>query len=125
MDKTILIVDDNPDDLRLIAMALGRNGYKITTAENGQQAIEKAFNETPDLIIMDVVMPIKDGFDACKELKSSPKAKEIKIIMLTSKNQEIDRVRALEYGADLYLTKPFKVQSLVERVAELINKGVE
>jgi DNA-binding response OmpR family regulator len=125
MVKTILVVDDSPDDLRLIAITLGKNGYRIITAENGAEAITKAHNEAPDLIILDIVMPVKDGLDTCRELKSSPKTKDIKIIMLTSKNQEIDRARALRLGADLYLTKPFKAQMLVNNVVELIKQRAE
>ena len=125
MVKTILAADDSPDDLRLIAITLGKNGYRIITAENGVEAIIKAHKEAPDLIILDMVMPVKDGLDTCRELKSSPKTKDIKIIMLTSKNQEVDRARALRLGADLYMTKPFKVQTLVNNVVELIKQDAE
>ncbi|MGH7889453.1 MAG: response regulator [Thermodesulfobacteriota bacterium] len=120
MVKKVLVVDDSPTELRLVTSALNGKGYNIITASDGVEAIQKVMKERPDLIVLDVVMPVKDGFQVCRELKKSPDTKEIKIVMLTSKNQETDRFWGMKQGADVYITKPFKEKELADCVAGLI-----
>lgn len=120
MRKTILVVDDSPTERRLIANPLRQRGYQVSTASDGEEALSRAAGEQPDLIVLDVVMPKKNGFQVCRKLKMSPGTKNIKIVMLTSKDQETDRFWGLRQGADAYLTKPFADQLLLDTVADLL-----
>ncbi len=121
MAKKILVVDDSPTGLKSVAAVL-RN-YEVVTATDGKQALEKAESENPDLIILDVIMPNMDGFQACRKIKKSPDLKHIPIIMLTSKNQKSDKFWGEKQGADFYLTKPCEDTVLLKEVARLLNKG--
>lgn len=112
MPQTILVVDDSPTDLKLMTSALEPRGYRILTAADGDEALEKASSLRPNLIFLDVILPKKNGFQVCRELKSSPETKDIKIVMVTSKNQDSDRFWGLKQGADEYLTKPFDEDQL-------------
>lgn len=120
MPKTVLVVDDSPTEMHLIVSTLQKKGYKVMTSVDGDEAIQKIAQERPDLILLDVVMPKKNGFQVCRQIKTTPATKDIKIIMCTSKNQEFDRVWGLKQGADEYLTKPFKEQELLDIVARHI-----
>ncbi len=120
MRRSILVVDDSPTERRLIANPLRQKGYQVSTANDGEEALERAKGEMPDLIVLDVVMPKKNGFQVCRKLKMSPGTKNIKIVMLTSKDQETDRFWGLRQGADAYLTKPFAEKMLLETVADLL-----
>lgn len=112
MAQTILVVDDSPTDLKLMTSALEPRGYRILTAIDGEDALEKATSLRPNLIFLDVILPKKNGFQVCRELKASPDTKNIKIVMVTSKNQDSDRFWGLKQGADEYLTKPFDEDQL-------------
>lgn len=119
-NKSILVVEDSPTHRNLITIPLTRLGYRISTAENGEDAILKAAREMPDLIVLDVILPKKNGFQVCRHLKMTPATKDIKILMLTSKDQSSDRFWGLRQGADDYMTKPFKEAELVAAVDRLI-----
>jgi DNA-binding response OmpR family regulator len=119
-NKTILIVDDSPTDLKMMAGPLQSQGYRIVTAADGEEALEKALSDRPHLIVLDVILPKKNGFQVCRQLKTSPETQEIKILMLTSKNQESDRHWGLKQGADEYMAKPFDEAQLVANVAKLL-----
>ncbi len=116
MDKKILIVDDSPTAIELITEALQSKGLKILTASNGEEAIHKAQSESPDLILLDVVMPGQNGFQVCRQLKTGDSTKDIKVILVTSKNQKSDRFWGLKQGADDYLVKPFEKAELIKCV---------
>lgn len=118
--ETILVVDDSPTDLRLVSASLQGEGYHVITASNGEEALEKAAREQPRLVVLDVVLPKKNGFQVCRQLKTSPDTKDIKIVMVTSKSQDSDRFWGLKQGADAYLTKPFEDQELIHRVGQLL-----
>jgi len=119
--KTILVVDDSPTDLRLMTAPLQEpGGYRVITAVDGEEALEKATRERPDLIVLDVVLPKKNGFQVCRQLKTSPGTQNIKILMLTSKSQDSDRFWGLKQGADEYMTKPFEDEELLANVARLL-----
>jgi DNA-binding response OmpR family regulator len=116
--KKILAVDDHIHIVRLIEVNLGRE-YTVITAADGEEGLEKARQEHPDLILLDVVMPKKDGFSMLTELKADPELRQIPVIMLTVKAQNSDIVRGLHEGAEYYLPKPFhphEMQALVRRV---------
>jgi DNA-binding response OmpR family regulator len=119
--KKILIVDDESAILSTLRFNLERNGYVVATAGDGRTAIALAASERPDLVIMDIMLPVLDGIEACKEIRRSS---GVPIIMLTAKDQEIDKVLALELGADDYVTKPFSLHEFLARVkARLRRQG--
>ena len=120
MSKTILIADDSPTELQLLASYLGKNGYHTISAVDGEEAITKAQSVQPELIICDVVMPKKNGFQVARHLRTQSDTQKIKILLVSSKNQESDRFWGLKQGADDYLTKPFDEKSLMSAVAKLI-----
>jgi two-component system KDP operon response regulator KdpE len=117
--KTILVVDDEPQVVQLIKMNLELEGFHVITATNGYEAMEKAIKDMPDLVILDIMMPGIDGFEALKkirEVSSTP------VIFLTVKGTELDRVRGLDLGADDYITKPFSPRELVSRIKAVLRR---
>jgi DNA-binding response OmpR family regulator len=119
----ILVVDDEPEAVELVEFNLRQAGYAVTTAADGAEALKKARSQTPDLIVLDVMLPEMDGFEVCKTLRLNPATAKIPIIMLTAKAAEIDRVLGLELGADDYLTKPFSPRELVLRIKKILARG--
>jgi DNA-binding response OmpR family regulator len=117
--KRILIVDDESAILQTLRFNLERNGYVVATAGDGRTAIALAASERPDLIIMDIMLPVLDGIEACKEIR---KTSGVPIIMLTARDQEIDKVLALELGADDYVTKPFSLHEFLARVKARLRR---
>ena len=120
MGKSILVVDDSATERKMISAPLRQRGYDVTMATDGEEAIKKATASKPDLIVLDVVMPKKNGFQVCRKLKMAPATKNIKIVMLTSKDQETDRFWGMRQGADAYLTKPFESKALLDAISSLI-----
>lgn len=120
-DKTILVVDDSPSELRMITSPLEKGGYNFETAVDGEEALEKAAKLQPTLILLDVILPKKNGFQVCRQLKTSPDTKDIKIILLTSKSQDSDRFWGLKQGADEYMTKPFDEDELLANVNKFLG----
>ncbi len=120
-NETILVVEDSPTYLRQTTQLLQKNGYATISAMDGEEALEKAIQEHPDLIVLDIILPKKNGFQVCRQLKTSPDTQDIKIIMLTSKSQDSDRFWGLKQGADEYLTKPLDDDQLATSVAELLK----
>jgi twitching motility two-component system response regulator PilH len=120
-DRVILVVEDSPTNLRLITDALRGDGYAIRTAMDGEEAIEKALSEPPDLMVLDVILPKKNGFQVCRHLRNQAETREMKILMLTSKNQESDRFWGLRQGPDEYMTKPYEMDDLRTAVRRLIE----
>jgi len=118
--STILVVDDSPTALKLVTKALSTTGHHIITAGDGEEAVKKATAEHPDLMVLDVVMPHKNGYQVCRQLKTDAKTKDIKIILLTSKDQQADRFWGMKQGADAYLTKPFEEAELLSTIAKLL-----
>ena len=117
--KKILIVDDESAILQTLRFNLERNGYAVATAGDGRTAVALAGSEHPDLIIMDIMLPVLDGIEACKEIR---KTSDVPIIMLTARDQEIDKVLALELGADDYVTKPFSLHEFLARVKARLRR---
>jgi len=130
MSEKILIVDDDLDTLRLVGLLLQRQGYQISAATNGQQGLEKAFEEDPDLILLDVMMPDMDGYEVTRRLRQNPATVNIPILMFTAKTQLDDKVTGFEVGVNDYLTKPTHPSELQARVKTLLarvsdNKSVK
>jgi DNA-binding response OmpR family regulator len=119
-NETILIVDDSPTDLGLMTTALQGQGYRIITAADGEEALEKAVGEHPNLILLDIILPKKNGFQVCRQLKTSPDTQDIPIILVSSKSQDSDRFWGLKQGADEYVTKPFDDEELLASVVKYL-----
>ena len=109
----ILVVDDEEPIAKILDFNLRKEGYDVIVANDGEKAVKLAFSEDPDLILLDLMLPEKDGMEVCREVRAQ---KNIPIIMLTAKNSEIDKVLGLEFGADDYVTKPFSTRELMARV---------
>ncbi len=118
-NKTILVVDDEPRIAEAVSMNLELEGYQVSCAVNGQDALQKVTDELPDLIILDVMMPEMDGFETLKRIRE---ISNVPIIMLTVKGSETDKVRGLDLGADDYITKPFGSRELVSRVKAALRR---
>lgn len=123
MPERILVVDDDLDSLKLIGMMLQRQGYEITAANSGHQALSKAANDQPDLIILDVMMPDMSGLEVCRRLRANPVTKPIPIIMFTAKTLIDDKVAGFEAGADDYLTKPIHPAELASRIKSVLARS--
>ncbi len=115
-DKLILVVDDSPTDRKIAESVCKAKGFRVETAAEGEEALKKAVGLQPDLVLLDVILPQKNGFQVCRQLKSSPETKDIKIIMVTSKTQDSDRFWGIKQGADGYLTKPFSEDELYKMI---------
>jgi len=123
MAEKILIIDDDLDTLRLVGLMLQRQGYQITAAHNGQQGVEKALDDTPNLILLDVMMPDMDGYEVARRLRGNPQTEKIPILMFTAKTQLDDKVAGFEVGADDYLTKPTHPSELQSHVKALLSRA--
>lgn len=119
--KKVLICDDEPHILESVAYVARKQGYTVLTAENGEDAVRIARAEKPRLVLLDLNMPIKSGYQACEEIKSDPDLKGTYVIMLTAKGQESDRARGEAAGADRYMTKPFSPRKLSQLMAEILG----
>jgi len=121
-DIKILLVDDEPDVIEIIRYNLDQEGYKIYTASDGKEAIEKAKKKIPHLIIMDVMMPKMDGIDACEQLRNDKRFNDTIIMFLTARGEDYSYVAAFEAGADDYVTKPIKPKIIVSKVKALLRR---
>jgi DNA-binding response OmpR family regulator len=114
--KTVLCVDDSPTELLVLSKALLSLGCEVLTAADGEDALLQAAHSSPDLILLDVLLPKKNGFQVCRQLKGSAPTRNIKVVMLTAKDQKSDRFWGLKQGADDYVTKPIEVDDLLALV---------
>lgn len=119
--KRILICDDDPAILRVLEVNLDVEGYDVLLARHGEEAIEVAAAEHPDLIILDIMMPKLDGLEVCRRIKSDPKLAKIPIVLLSARAQDMDIREGLEIGADAYLTKPFDPVELLDVIGRLLS----
>ncbi len=123
MPPKILIVDDEPDIIEFIKYLLDREDYLVETATNGSEAILKAKSFKPDLILMDVMMPIMDGIEACRQIKLAPETKGVFIVFLTARSEEYSEIAGFEAGADDYINKPVKPKVLLSRIKAILKRG--
>lgn len=114
--KRILVVEDSPTERLITVSVCEKAGYKVITACDGEEAMQMTLDHRPDLILLDVILPKKNGFQVCRQIKSTPEVKETKIIMVTSKSQDSDRFWGIKQGADGYLTKPFQDGELLDLI---------
>ena len=121
MAKKILVCDDEPYILMALTDAVEMEGYDCVTAVNGKEAVERARETHPDLILLDIMMPYKDGYEVCEELKGDANTRDIPVIMLTAKSQQVDIQRGKDVGADDYITKPFRPSTLRKKINEVLD----
>ena len=117
----ILVVDDEIYIVHILDFSLGMEGYEVVTALDGEQALEKARECKPDLIVLDIMMPKMDGYETCKALKADPETKDTPVILLSAKGRNIDQQAGFDVGAQDYITKPFSPRKLVDRINAMLG----
>ncbi|MFW2355725.1 response regulator transcription factor [Hydrogenophaga sp.] len=121
MSHKILIADDEPNILISLEFLMKREGFEVVLARDGQEAIDAITRERPALVLLDVMMPVKTGFDVCSEVRASEALRSTVIVMLTAKGRDTDVAKGLALGANAYMTKPFSTRELVQKVRELLE----
>src|SRR5438876_8730956 len=121
--RKILIIEDESDVADLLTLNLRKAGFRISTAADGASGLQKARDDRPDFIVLDLMLPKMAGLEVCKILKSDPATRHIPIMMLTAKAEEIDRIVGLEFGADDYVTKPFSPREVILRIQAILRRG--
>jgi DNA-binding response OmpR family regulator len=119
--KSVLVVDDEPNILLSLQFLMKKAGYEVRTAKDGDEALAALAISAPDLVLLDVMMPKRDGFDVCQKIRSNPNWKNVRIIMLTARGRPVEREKGLALGADDYITKPFSTKAVIERVESILG----
>jgi DNA-binding response OmpR family regulator len=123
VSKKILIVDDEPNIVTALEFLLQRSGYEVLLAQDGEAALRQVEQHVPDLVLLDVMMSLKSGYEVCQRMREHPDWQHIKIIMLSAKGRDAEVNKGLSLGADYYLTKPFSNKELVAKIDELLASG--
>jgi DNA-binding response OmpR family regulator len=123
MSIKILIADDEPNILISLEFLMKREGFEVVLARDGQEAIDAIVRERPALVLLDVMMPVKTGFDVCHEVRNNEALRDTRIVMLTAKGRDTDVAKGMALGADAYMTKPFSTRDLVQKVREMLEPG--
>ena len=121
MAHSILVAEDEPNIVLSLKFILDKAGYDVRVAQDGEQALREIEKQTPDLILLDIMLPKRDGFSVCEVIKANSDWAPMKIIFLSAKSRDTDKQRAMNLGADDYITKPFSTRALVDRVTELLQ----
>lgn len=122
MAKKILIADDEPNIVISLEFLLRREGYEVVVAQDGVEALAQVRAERPDMAILDVMMPHRNGFEVCQDLRQDPEFKDLRIMMLTAKGRDTEVSKGMALGADVYMTKPFSTKELIAKVKALIER---
>ena len=122
MTKKILIADDEPNIVISLEFLLKREGYEVVVAQDGVEALAQVRAERPDMAILDVMMPHRNGFEVCQDLRQDPEFKDLRIMMLTAKGRDTEVSKGMALGADIYMTKPFSTKELIAKVKALIER---
>lgn len=122
MNESILVAEDQPHIRALIEFKLKNNGYRVVTAEDGEQALQKAKELLPDMILLDVMMPLMTGFEVLAALKKIPETKDIPVLLVTAQSSESEVLKGLEMGAEDYITKPFSPNELAARIKSVLMR---
>lgn len=122
MRKKVLIADDEPNIVVSLEFLLQQGGYEVRTVSNGNEALRAAREFQPHLLLLDIMLPLRNGFEVCQLIRESPELRELKIIMLTAKGREAEVAKGLALGADAYITKPFATRELLETVRQLLGQ---
>lgn len=123
MSKRILIADDEPSIVAALEYLLQQGGYEVLIARNGDEALDLLEQQTPDLVLLDVMMPRKSGYEICSRIRDRPEWRHIKVIMLSAKGRDAEVNKGLAVGADLYVTKPFSTRELMAKIDGLLGRG--
>jgi len=123
MSKKVLVCDDEPYIVESVSYVVKKAGFRVVVAEDGQEALEAGKREKPDLIFLDIMMPKLTGYEVCRQLKDDPETRGAYIVMLTARGQEEDEKKALEMGADEFMTKPFSPRKMRAKLLELLGEG--
>lgn len=124
MSKRVLIVDDEPNIVISLEFLMKREGFAVSVARDGEEALERIRAERPDLVILDVMMPKLNGFEVCETVRTDPQLAAVRILMLTAKEREAEMRKGISLGADAYIAKPFSTRDLVDRVKSLLDSAV-
>ena len=120
MSKKILVADDEPNIVAAVEFLLQRSGYEVHVARNGDEALKLVEAHHPDLVLLDVMMPLRSGYEVCMRMRERPDWRDIKIVMLSAKGRDAEVSKGLATGADLYVTKPFSTRDLIGKINELL-----
>lgn len=123
MPRKILIADDEPNIVISLEFLMQRNGFEVKTAGDGEAALKLVNEFHPDLILLDVMLPLKSGYEVCQTIRENPDLKETKVVMITAKGRDIEVTKGLALGADAYITKPFSTQDLLGNVKRLLGES--
>ena len=121
MSQSVLIVDDEPNIVRSLEFLMTKAGYEVRVARDGEQALNEIAKAPPDLVLLDAMIPKRDGFDVCQTIRGNPDWAGIRVIMLTAKGRDIEREKGLAMGADDYITKPFSTREVVVQVEKILG----
>jgi DNA-binding response OmpR family regulator len=121
MAKKILIADDEPNIVTALEFLLQRNGYEVLIARDGEEALKTVERARPDLILLDIMMPVRSGYEVCKRIRERPDWAEIKVVMLSAKGRDAEVSKGMAMGADLYVTKPFSTRELMAQIKNLLG----
>ncbi len=121
MSHSVLVVDDEPNIVMSLEFLMEQAGFEVRVAADGEAALKAMEDKVPDLVLLDVMMPKRDGYDLCQMIRAKPECKDVRIIMLTAKGREVEREKGMALGADDYVTKPFSTRELVERVKSFLE----
>lgn len=121
MPRTILVVEDEPNIVESLSFLMKKAGFVVRVARDGDTAIRTIESAAPDLVLLDIMMPRRDGYDVCRTIRANPDWDDVRIIMLSAKGRDLDRRKGLDLGADDYITKPFSTREIVERVQEILG----
>lgn len=123
MTKTILIVDDEPNIVISLEFLMKREGFDVIVATDGDSALQAMADRTPDVVLLDIMLPKKDGFEVCQTIRANPEWNAVKVVMLTAKGRDTEVAKGLALGADAYTTKPFSTKDLVQQVKQLLGES--
>ena len=123
MGRRVLIADDEPNIVTALEFLLQRNGYDVQLARDGEEALRLIEADKPDLVLLDLMMPLRSGYEVCQRIREREDLRHIKVVMLSAKGRDVDVNKGLSIGADLYITKPFSTVDLVNKIKGLIGGG--
>jgi len=121
MTHSVLVVEDETNILDSLSFLMKRAGFEVLVARDGESAMRMMRSRAPDIVLLDVMLPRRDGYEVCREIRARPEWRDVRILMLSAKGRDLDRRKGLDLGADDYITKPFSTREIVRRVRELVE----
>ncbi len=122
MPASILVVDDEPNIVLSLEFIMQKEGYDVSVARDGEEALQAIKEKTPDLVLLDIMMPAMSGYEVCQRIRANPEWKDIRIVMLTAKGRDVDQEKGMAMGADDYITKPFATRDLMAKVKMILRE---